>query len=81
MRSGGQNSLKFLDPGQHGQVSVVAQMHVVAMGMPRIEGVVADHVQALSISTERERDVHLFALPFFPFTSSGMEQLLNFITL
>lgn len=49
-----QDSLELLDPGQHGLVFVVAQMHVVAVGMPGVEGVEADHVQALSNSRQRE---------------------------
>lgn len=88
VRYKGQNSLELLDPGQHGLVFVVAQMHVVSMGMPGVEGMVTNHVQALRNSRERERDVAanaVFLLPFalscFLFTSSGMGQLLNFITL
>lgn len=54
VRYKGQNSLELLDPGQHGLVFVVAQMHVVSMGMPGVEGMVTNHVQALRNSRERE---------------------------
>lgn len=48
-------SLELLDPGQHAQVPVVAQVHVVPVGVPGVEGMEADHVQALRKSRERKR--------------------------
>lgn len=64
VRYKGQNSLELLDPGQHGLVFVVAQMHVVSTGMPGVEGMVAKHVQALRNSREREIEMWLLTLRF-----------------
>lgn len=46
------HSLKFVNPRQHSQVFVVAQVHVVTLGVPRVEGMVADHVEALRGGTQ-----------------------------
>lgn len=43
----GGHSLELLDPGQHAQVFVVAQIHVVSVGMPGVERMEADHVHPL----------------------------------
>lgn len=85
----GQDWLELLDPGQHLLVFVVAQMCVVSVGMPGVEGMVANHVQALRNTRERERwgcnrclaSSASSAPSCFSFTSSGMEQLLNLSTL
>lgn len=45
----GRYSLELLNPGQHTQVFVIAQVHVVSLGVPGVEGMEADHVQALNI--------------------------------
>lgn len=39
--------LELFDPGEHLQVFVTAQVHVVFMGVPGVEGMKADHVHAL----------------------------------
>lgn len=41
------HALEFLDPGQHAQVLVVAQVHVIPARVPGVEGVEADHVESL----------------------------------
>lgn len=47
-------SLELLDPGQHVQIFVVAQMRVVSVGVPGVEGMEANHVQALRSSRSRK---------------------------
>lgn len=39
--------VEFFHPGQHLEVLVVAQVHVVFMRVPGVEGMEADHVQPL----------------------------------
>lgn len=38
--------VEFVHPGQHFEVFVVAQLHVVSMRVPGVEGMEADHVQS-----------------------------------
>lgn len=54
-------SLELLDPGQHVQIFVAAQMRVVSVGVPGVEGMEANHVQALRSS--RLKDVAAFLRP------------------
>lgn len=82
MRYKGQNSLELLDPGQHGLVFVVAQMHVVSMGMPGVEGMVTNHVQALRNSREIDvaanavsASVCTFLLPIYLFWDGTVVEL------
>lgn len=49
----GRCSLELLDPGQHAQVFVIAQVHVVSVGVPGVERMKANHVQPLK--TDRKR--------------------------
>lgn len=65
--------LELLDPGQHAQIFVVAQVRVVSVGVPGVEGMEANHVQALRSSREREREVApnvSFLRPLALFSSS-----------
>lgn len=39
--------VELLDPGQHAQVFVIAQVHVVSVGVPGVERMKANHVQPL----------------------------------
>lgn len=51
----GKYSLEILDPGHHTQVFVIAQVHVVSVGVPGVEGMEADHVHPLN----RDRPDHV----------------------
>ena len=46
--------LELPDPFQHLQVFVIAEMHVVLSRMPRVEGMIANHVQSLSRYNHKE---------------------------
>ena len=41
---GDHSLLEFQDPGQHLEILVITQVHVLFLCVPRIERVVADHV-------------------------------------
>lgn len=52
----GRCSLELLHPGQHAQVFLIAQVHVVSVGVPGVEGMEVDHVQPLKRDKEKIHD-------------------------
>lgn len=53
----GRHSLELLDPGQHVQVFVIAQIHVVSVGVPGVERMEANHVQPLKREWRKSRSI------------------------